>query len=248
MNSLDEFFDLIESKLKSDKFKDCNYPIYRGHSSESYELLPTLHRECLRLQKDIWKTENQLFYEFRSLAGSKINFSSSWDILFLMRHEGIPTRLLDWTENIGTALYFALSATHLSNPHIWILDPYQLNKNRGGVDVGLLTPGEDLPDYAEAYAKYTFIPSNEIDERPQAIYPNRSNDRLLAQKGLFTIHGKNISKMEDTCAECLEKIDIPEVLIPKLKSMLKYFGLNSFSVYPDIKGLCQYMNETYGFS
>lgn len=248
MNSIDEFFDLIESKLKSDKFKDCNYPIYRGHSSGSYELLPTLHRQCLKLQKDIWKTENQLFYEFRSLAGSKINFTSSWDILFLMRHEGIPTRLLDWTENIGTALYFALSAKCLNSPHIWILDPYKLNKYGGSVDVGLLTPSEDLLDYAEVYAKYIHVPNTNIPDQPQVVYPDRSNDRLLAQKGLFTIHGMDTRKMEDTCSDCLERIDIPEVLIPKLKNMLKYFGLNSFSVYPDIKGLSQYMNEAYGFS
>ncbi len=33
---------------------------------------------------------------------------SDWDILFHMQHYGCKTRILDWTDNLGTALYFAL--------------------------------------------------------------------------------------------------------------------------------------------
>ncbi|MBV8970101.1 MAG: FRG domain-containing protein [Verrucomicrobia bacterium] len=30
-----------------------------------------------------------------------------WDILFAMQQYRTPTRLLDWTEGLGVALYFA---------------------------------------------------------------------------------------------------------------------------------------------
>ncbi len=105
-----------------------------------------------------------------------------------------------------------------------------------------------VDDYAKVYAKYIHEPNDLIPDKPQAIYPDRSNERLLAQKGLFTIHGKLDSQMEITCGDCIEKIEIPESLIPKLQHILKYFGVNAFSVYPDLKGLSQYMKESYNFS
>jgi hypothetical protein len=45
--------------------------------------------------------------------------------LFLARHAGLPTRLLDWSESALIALYFALKE---DNPVIWMLNPLELNQ------------------------------------------------------------------------------------------------------------------------
>jgi hypothetical protein len=53
--------------------------------------------------------------------------------------------------------------------------------------------------------------------------------------------------MELTSADFLEKIEIPERLIEDLRLLIKHFGINSYSVYPDFKGLCDYLKEIYKY-
>lgn len=245
--TLDDFFESIHITLTGEKFADCTYPVYRGHSQHSYELLPTLVRQFKKTGKDIWILENNLYCDFRSLAGPRINFKNSWELLFAMRHEGIPTRLLDWTENIGTALFFAFDDTTLNDPHIWILNPFSLNSKNPKIGANLSNPEEDLDDYQKTYASKCTDEGIEIFELPFAVYPNRSNERIFAQRGLFTIHGSKLDKMEDTCADCLEKIVIPTNLIDKLKKLLIQFGINKYSVYPDLQGLSEYLKQYYNY-
>ena len=245
--TLDDFFENINAKLNSEKLKDCTYPVYRGHSKFNYELLPTLHRFYRNTNKNIWELENNLYCDFRSLVGPRINFKNSWEILFAMRHENIPTRLLDWTENIGMALFFAFDSKYVDQPHIWILNPYKLNSKNSSLGGALINPEEDLKDYQSTYAMRCLDDTVEIYDLPFAIYPNRSNERIFAQRGLFTIHGLDENKMELSCEDCLEKIDIPLEVIDKLKTILKQFGLNKYSVYPDLNGLSEYLKNYYNY-
>ncbi len=244
--NIDDFFEEIDSRLKLDKFKDCSSPVFRGHSKGGHELLPTLIRDYSKTGTDLWDLENNLYCDFRSLVGPRVKFDSSWETVFAMRHEGIPTRLLDWTENIGTALFFAFDSGKLDNPHIWILNPFKLNDRYSELG-GLVSPEEDLEEYHSTYGNRCNDSTIKIKEYPIAIYPRRSNDRIFAQRGLFTIHGTNEEKMETTCNDCLEKVEIPMELVEKLRRVLRQFGINKYSVYPDFKGLSEHLKGIYGY-
>src|ERR1043166_3551303 len=131
------FLDAIELAksqldLRAGEREEC---FYRGHGSTRYQLLPTLLRVTAGWQgRRLWSLESDLFFEFqaraRELHGTPV---SAWDILQFMRHHGVATRLLDWTEAFGVALFFATrDVVPKATPCIWLLNPYALNKLERG--------------------------------------------------------------------------------------------------------------------
>jgi FRG domain len=111
---------------------------FRGLSDMKFELLPTLHRKTKELDWSdalMLEKEDAFFWEFQARAHELHGLSfDDWDYLFAMRHHGVPTRLLDWTESLGVALYFAVKSdtgTATKRPCIWVLNPYSLNQKAG---------------------------------------------------------------------------------------------------------------------
>lgn len=167
-----------------------------------------------------------MFYEFRARAKEVHNGNlSDWDVLFYMQHHLVKTRLLDWTESSGEALYFALLKYDpaKSSPGIWLLNPYRLNllyrKTRDfyapeNLDYFDKTSGEWL-----SYSDYLlYVNANDILwwDQPIAIYPIRRVDRLTTQGGYFTIHGKNNRPMEKNSTaskKVLRKIELPKIAL-----------------------------------
>lgn len=85
------------------KEKNNNLLFYRGHSLLDYELVPGIKRN-----KSWYKNENVMYQEL--LVRCAQNFShcqTHLEYLVEMQHYGLPTRLLDITENPLVALYFA---------------------------------------------------------------------------------------------------------------------------------------------
>jgi FRG domain len=249
---------------------------FRGHDRSSYPLLPSLFRTFeepnkAKNWKKIWNMESDLFWEFaaraRELHGQ---IEDDWDILFAMQHYGTPTRLLDWTEVLSAAVYFAVLGVDenqrtegegkeekaIPPPCVWVLNPYKLNHSTGWAyrarDADLVHPpnlGWE-PRRREFYSYGDLLSEPEIDwDWPVAIYPRQRNARMHAQRAWFTIHGDKFVPMQevDGRKEYLRKVELPFDALPAARNFLELAGVNHYLLFADLESLSLHLQEKNGF-
>lgn len=242
--------DQAKNDLGSTEPEEC---FFRGHEDVSWELLPTLLRHCKIANQlhpmDIRRVESSLYFEFRARARELHNQApTEWDILFSMRHHGVATRLLDWTETLGVAIYFALrNIKDTSQPCLWILNPYALNEESWG-DRDLVAP-EYLPQGDYDYSDY-LVGTTEDEAAfdwsgPVALYPIQRDARLQAQRGYFTIHGNDVRALDKIYPHLVKRIDIPPDTWKEAQIFLRDAGIDELLMFPDLDGLARHLHRKY---
>jgi hypothetical protein len=240
---------------------------YRGHQSNEFDLMPGLFRgvptEGYRDRQRLWRWEQDLYWDFsaraRQLHGGGMK---DWDILFSMQHFGTPTRLLDWTEVLAVAVYFAIlnwwngkpgdPSLAEQTPCVWLLEPYNLNMSFLKVD----DPNEsDIiypPNLAARIDREDWDYGDLLTQKgigwddPVAIFPRQQNDRVHAQRGWFTMHGDDLTPINKHMRhqEFLRKVDLPIPAIPAARRFLELAGYNHYTLFPDLTNLSKYLKET----
>lgn len=282
IKNLTQFTEHIEAALVATKALYSSDPTvvnwYRGTGmSEQWKLSPSLYRHpTIKDVDELLKLERKLLASFRrkailyqptnlSLTHSGMGANADYEFLFFMQHYNVPTRLLDWTENPFIALYFALTSAPYNitkkgydeGASVWILDPVAWNRKAlekvsYGDSGALGFNGE----YSSAYAPRTNDTPQELTnmyENPVAMEGIANNTRMFAQKGVFTIFGRDMTPMEQHYEdkaypnESLIKLTVGKDDIDTMVELVSSIGYTDSVAYPDLHGLAMEIKRFHKF-
>lgn len=229
---------------------------FRGQSSDRHTLLPKLMRDN-KPANDVFDRERRLLARFRqrSMAYWPAGYpQNDWEHLFAMQHFGIPTRLLDWSENLFVAAYFALSeAAHIDNqldsvPVIWCLDPVEWNRScpllseYGEAIQVLTTVEEELDSYRPDTTKRR-------SKSPVAMFGAHNSARIVAQRGTFVVWGGEPQPLESFAEEQTARIWKIQLQGPRadLARALRQLGFTETMVFPELPSLSIELTRTEGW-
>jgi hypothetical protein len=231
---------------------------FRGAGDTNYKLLPSLFRHpVISDSPTLISQEQEILKRFkqRSLPYLTRSTSEDWDFFFIMQHFGVPTRLLDWSENPFVSLYFALSSAKFdsagnydADAAVWVLYPNKWNE-KALADISItdvLSPDDSLMTGYKPSS--TRMRSNSV-----AIYGNHNSARIVAQKGAFVLFGRDMTAMEDVFdrdvypADCLKKLIIPSAYIKPMLTSLSRIGITDSVIFPDLEGLAKEIKRTYDY-
>jgi hypothetical protein len=233
---------------------------FRGTRDCAYQLLPSLYRHPKVKGADhLIGLEWELLSEFRHEAppfASRLP-PEQLELLFLMQHYGIPTRLLDWSENPFIALFFALEnarqerAGEEKEATVWLLDPIGLNtiaySNRANANRGYGAYADELGAYqpSQDSKKVSML-------LPLAIHGVHNSQRIVAQRGSFTIFGRDTTALDQNAklsgpAGVIKQVRIEAGAKREMFEDLFNIGIADSVVYPDLDGLGREIRNRRGF-
>jgi len=221
---------------------------FRGQTNAKRKLVPGLARR----RKNWLSSEPLLTTRFRKDAQPLIPFGSrpdtEWAWLLLMQHYGVPTRLLDWTENPLAGLYFAVVSmsgrdTSATDGCVWVLDPVALNG-----EASLAGASDSIPTLDVDIALREYLPTEvatAVNVRPPiAVLAMRMFPRLVAQSGVFTVIHRAPTPIEDIHeSQYVAQIMVPRSAKALITKQLNKMGVTRLSLFPELESVAMHVKS-----
>ncbi len=260
INSLTEY---ITQSLSISEEHENDEIWYRGQSKEKYTLLPSIYRSPYQVENEQTFFQN---FKAQSRPYSPMDTKDDWEIYFHMQHFGVPTRLLDWTIDPIIALSFALFSNFDTpkstdeiipedNAVVYLLNNEKLKlKALSEYTVEDLEPSKWSENSLLNKDFHILTPSCRVKETPTKeicipIEPPLVNDRIIAQKGKFTLFAstkscKDILNMVGEDEFLLAQLIISKENIPTIKKQLRLMGISKHTVFPSLESLSTVIKES----
>jgi FRG domain len=176
--SLSDLKDLVTAVEETSAMFNQATPWWRGHAKADWSLQAQVFRPEERSSED----EMALIGHFVSRAPSRSHrpcpdFDDHFSWLFLAQHYGLPTRLLDWSENPLVASFFAVLQEPNDDGCIWGMWPTGLNK-AFGVPLGLIQIRDPKLRESAKSAFTGITPDNEAEALIRACSPKWADSQF----------------------------------------------------------------------
>ena len=231
ISSLADYLNTIDAYQKKQAAAEIKYElIFRGQNGD-WPLIPGIAR--MADSEDLPQIEQSMFNDFKRQAVRYLSFrpDNDWEWLTIGQHYGLPTRLLDWSTNPLTSLWFAVNSGNTDENGSGVVWIYQSDESN-------LVKNTDTSPF-------------EISV-PKVYLPQHNNTRIYAQSGIFTIHNYLEQKMkfvplqEDTRENSkLAKITIPGSCFKSISKELERVDIHSAKLFPDLDGLTKRIRQLY---
>jgi hypothetical protein len=209
---------------------------YRGQRDADWGLTAGVFRRRSWLE-----AETDMLKRFQQNAIQRVQRPpvSEWEWVFLAQHHGIPTRLLDWSENPLVALYFAAQDVG-SDGALFELDTAALNNHAASGAPKILMFDRDA-------LVNSYLPNDtaSLTSHPLAAIAGRSFDRIVAQTGTFTVSQTGIDLMEHENGMFVDRLIVPQTAKADIQAELEDLNINESTVYPDLTHLADDIRKQY---
>ncbi|GIL13447.1 MAG: hypothetical protein BroJett038_21670 [Chloroflexota bacterium] len=237
MTSQENIIDSIEKFSKALGAFDTfgSRTVYRGQSCD-WPLVPKLYRipYIPEAARNLRYLEEELLTDFENQAKPFVQSipENKLEWIALAQHHGLPTRLLDWTQNPLVALFFAVD--HLNQD--------DLTLKEDGVVWVLST------HLAQSRFFKTLSDIDKVEPNGLLYFPAHINPRISAQHSCFTLHQQSgkwgaipleQEELGGSFTRQMRKLVIPADKKVLLRNELDKLGINYFTIFPDLTGLCK---------
>ena len=240
ISTLSDFFGVFHSLLEANKLF-----WFRGHPDIAYPLAPSALRYADREKRDSALSllaDMKRFLEMKLARPPAPDDDLGW--MQVAQHYGLPTRLLDWTQNAAVALFFACCKEPTADGLVAILNPIELNQSTDPRSPRVFNFERDA-----IIIKAYFRLDGRIQPRGRrtiAINPTWNTERIAMQQGVFTLHGSRNFNLDRHQASSLLYVPVLREYKASLLNELERVGIGEMFIFPEPEHVCAHLRRTAG--
>ena len=230
--------------------------LYRGMPDASYRMVTSLSRCCGDLQKTLEPAILNNFAKYAVREDPAVA-SSVWNLMITGQHNGLPTRLLDWSHSALVALHFATTEENLEDMSsrdcvVWRMDmqeqishlpeKYRLAVGREQTTLFSVDMLRGLADSLDQYDE------DMGDHSMVIIEPPSTSARIVTQYSFFSVVPMGVTDLQrflDERTEHTVRYVIDRRLRWRIRDMLDALNMSERVLYPGLEGLSKWIARHY---